>query len=294
MESTGTVRVPSLASPQWVASMLGQPDIVILDCSWYLPGTARDADAEYRMAHIPGAIRLDLDLLRNTDNPLPHMLPSAERFADAMEELGVGPQDTVICYDGSGTNLSAARAWWMFRAFGHSKAAVLDGGFATWAEVTRPVQRGAVHRSATGYPVPRLRRELVWDRAQVAAWVDAPGDTQLADCRPAARFAGDVDEPRAGVRRGRVPGSRSAPHSEFTDNATGMMAAPDGLRTVFSKHGLDPARPIVAMCGSGTSACVLALAVEILRESGGVSVGPPVAIYDGSWSEWGAADSPSG
>jgi thiosulfate/3-mercaptopyruvate sulfurtransferase len=282
--------MPSLVSAVWLASALSQSDAVVLDCSWYLPSSGRDADAEYRLAHIPGAVRFDLDEHSNHESDLPHMLPTADQFAAALERLGVGPDDRVICYDGSGVNLSAARVWWMFRVFGHRQVAVLDGGFAAWTEATRPVQRGAVQRQRTGYPVPESDPALVRTRAEVAAMVAGAAAGQIADCRPAARFDGEADEPRPRVSRGHIAGSRNVPFTLFTDPVTGLMKGPAELRSLLVDQGLDPDRPLVALCGSGTSAGVLALAVEVIRERGGRPTGPPVAIYDGSWSEWGRTD----
>jgi len=277
----------SLVSPIWLASHRDDPDLVVLDCSWYLPGSGRDADAEYHAAHIPGAVRLDLDALSDPDTELPHMLPRPEHFAHAMERLGIRPGDRVVCYDGSGVNLSAARVWWMFRVFGHLNVAVLDGGFPAWSAATRPVQRGAVHRNTTGYPTPRIDQSLVCDRQRVESIVAGTDSAQLADCRPAPRFRAEVDEPRPEVGRGSIPGSRNVPYAELTDSATGLMQSPATIKALLADRGIEIGRPIVSLCGSGTSAAALALAVEVVRESGARTVGPPVAIYDGSWSEWG-------
>jgi thiosulfate/3-mercaptopyruvate sulfurtransferase len=269
---------------------LRSPDLVILDCSWYLPSAGRDAEAEYRAAHLPGALRLDLDALSATDTDLPHMLPTPGHFAAAMEQLGIRRTDHVICYDGSGVNLSAARVWWMFRVFGHRGVAVLDGGFPNWASATRPVQRGVSRPARSGYPPPSVDTTLVKTRDDLMRIIAGENPATVADCRPAARWRGEADEPRPGLRKGRVEGSRNLPYTEFTDRATGLMLEPDRLRELLTGGGLDPARPIVAMCGSGTSACVLALAIEVLRADDSATVGPPVAIYDGSWSEWGRID----
>ena len=274
-------------SPIWVTSHRHEPDVVVLDCSWYLPSAGRDADAEYLAAHIPGALRFDIDVASDPDSDLPHMLPTAERFAAIMERLGIRPTDRVVCYDGSGVNLSAARVWWLFRVFAHRQVAVLDGGFRAWSSATRAVQRGNARRPPTGYPVPMIDRTLVRDRADVERIGAGTDLAQVADCRPAPRFNAEVDEPRAGLRRGHVPGSRNVPYTELTDPATHLMRPPAALRSLLAQRGLDVAKPIVAMCGSGTSACALALAVETIRESGAQAVGPPVAIYDGSWAEWG-------
>ena len=279
--------LPSLVSSVWVASHLHEADLVLLDCSWYLPSQGRDADLEYQSAHIPGALRFDLDAASDSETDLPHMLPSPVRFADIMERLGIRPADRVVCYDGSGVNLSAARVWWMFRVFGHQQVSVLDGGFRAWSSVTRAVQRGTARRSPTGYPVPSIDDALVRDRQAVERIVSGADAVQIADCRPAPRFNAEVDEPRAGLRRGHIPGSNNIPYSELTDPETGLLRSPAALRLLMAERGLDVEQPIVALCGSGTSACGLALAVAVIRESGRRAVGPPVAIYDGSWSEWG-------
>lgn len=277
----------ALVSPGWVTARLQDPSLVLLDTSWYLPSQGRDAEAEYQRAHIPGALRFDLDAASEPATDLPHMLPSAERFAGIMEQLGVRPTDHVVCYDGSGVNLSAARVWWMFRVFGHRRVSVLDGGFPAWSSATRPVQRGTARRPPTGYPVPTINSDLLRDRASVARIVSGVDRAQIADCRPAARFSAEMDEPRPGLRRGHIPGSTNLPYAELTDPETGLLRAPAALRALLAGRGLDVELPIVALCGSGTSAGTLALAVEVIRESGGRPVGPAVAIYDGSWSEWG-------
>lgn len=278
--------IPSLVSPAWLAARLAEPDLAILDASWYLPDSGRDADLEYRAMHVPGAVRFNLDLASARDSDLPHMLPTAEDFAEFVERLGIRREDRVICYDGSGVNLSAARVWWMFRIFGHPSVAVLDGGFPAWASETRPVQRGTVQRPRSGYRAEGLNPALLADRSVVDRIV-ADGSAQIVDCRVPERFRGEVAEPRPGLRRGHVEGSRNLPYPSFTDPATGRYFTPSVLRDLIVGAGIDPARPIVALCGSGTSACTLALAIEVLRESNLGPIGPPVAIYDGSWSEYG-------
>jgi thiosulfate/3-mercaptopyruvate sulfurtransferase len=280
--------IPSLVPANWLASHLRDADVVVLDCSWYLPTSQRDPEAEYQAAHIPGALRFDIDAVSDKTTSLPHMLPSPEVFAEYVERLGVSPDDRVICYDGSGTNLSAARAWWMFRVFGHRDVAVLDGGFAVWTSVTRGVQRGITRRAPTGYPPQHVAAALLRTRADVERIVANADGTQVIDCRPAARFKEEVDEPRPGVRRGHIPGSINVPFDQLTDPATGLMRTPKELIELLTARDVDISRPIVSLCGSGTSACALALAIEVIRESGQANVGPPVAVYDGSWAEWGA------
>ncbi|MEO8479620.1 MAG: rhodanese-like domain-containing protein [Gemmatimonadota bacterium] len=279
---------PPLVSAHDVAAALGMPDMTIIDASWYLPSAGRDADAEYRIAHVPGAVRMGLEMISDPANDLPHMLPSADRFAVACETLGIGPQHRVVIYDASGSNLSAARAWWIFRVFGHRAVSVLDGGFRAWAGDTRPVQVGLQRRSRTGYPLPTVDRSLVASRQDIEAILEGTTVAQLVDCRSSARFKGETDEPRPGLRRGHIPGSRNMPFDEFTDRTTGLMHRVPELTARFAAEGLDLSRRIVASCGSGVSACVLALAVEQIRTATPDQVGPPVAIYDGSWAEWGA------
>lgn len=276
-----------LVSADELASRLGDPALAIVDASWYLPTAARDPEAEYRMAHIPGAVRLDLDQVADTTSDLPHMLPTPEAFARAMELRGIGRDHDVVVYDTTGVNLSAPRAWWMFRCFGHGRVRVLDGGFRAWAAKTRPIQTGVVRPLPTGYRVPTLNRALVADRADIEAIIAGARDAQLTDCRPAERFEGRVDEPRPGLARGHVAGARNLPFASLTDAETGFLHAPAVLRALLADRGLDPSRPIVAYCGSGTSACALALAIEVLRADDPTQVGPPVAVYDGSWAEWG-------
>ncbi len=276
-----------LISADRLSTMLGTPGVVILDVSWYLPSAGRDPDAEYRSAHIPGAIRLPLDELCDPTSELPHTLPAPERFAAVCESHGIGPRHYLVAYDASGVNLSAARAWWTFRVFGHTAVSVLNGGIRAWASATRPIQVGMQRRPGTGYPVPTINPALVVDQAEVDRIASGGEDAQLVDCRSSDRFEGKVDEPRPGLRRGNIAGSSNIPYDQFTDPGTGLMRTVPELKAMFAERGLDLTRRIVASCGSGTSACVLALAVEMIRAAAPATVGPPVAIYDGSWAEYG-------
>jgi thiosulfate/3-mercaptopyruvate sulfurtransferase len=265
-----------LVSTDWLASHLSAPDVRILDASWYLPQMGRDAVAEYNAGHIPGARFFDIDEIADTNSDLPHMAPPVEKFISRMRAMGVGDGHRVIVYDGAGI-MSAPRVWWLFRHFGKRDVAVLDGGLPKWKAEGRPLEDIA--------PVPRdrhftARRDagLVKDVTEVAAAAKL-GAFQIVDARSAARFRGEADEPREGLRRGRIPGSKNVP---FTDllRKDGTMKPVEDLRAVFDAAGVDLDRPAITSCGSGITAAVLSLALEILGHR-------QHALYDGSWAEWG-------
>lgn len=269
-----------VVSTAWLAEHLGDPRIRILDGTYHLPTARRDAAAEFLERHIPGAVRFDIDDVCDPDDPLPHMIPTPERFAEKVGALGISNDDTVIAYDVYGLQ-SAARTWWMFRLFGHDRVAVLDGGLPAWMAEKRALQSGAAQpapaRFAAGF-----RPDLVRRREDLLRNI-ASGAEQVADARSAGRFAGTEPEPRAGMRSGHIPGSRSLPIANLIDPATKTVLPTEALRAAFERAGIDPARPTVASCGSGVTACMIALAAHRLGHSG-------VAVYDGSWSEWGARD----
>lgn len=269
----------SLVSTQWLADRMAAPDIRVVDGSWYLPTEGRDPKAEYAERHIHDAVFFDIDAISDDTTDLPHMLPSPETFSSRASALGLGDGVRVVAYDG-GNMMAAARVWWMFRAFGHEDVAVLDGGLAKWLAEGRPVDDEPV--------IPRERRLtarmnslLVRDRRQMLANVGG-GREQTVDARSAGRFAGEEPEIRPGVRSGHIPGSRNLPYSSLlNDDAT--VRSDDAIRAAFADVGVDPARPVAATCGSGISACFLALTLDLIgaRE---------VAVYDGSWTEWGGRD----
>jgi thiosulfate/3-mercaptopyruvate sulfurtransferase len=277
-----TGEFPALVSTEWLMSRLGSPGLRVVDGSWYLPGSGRDPAAEYAAGHIPGAVFLDLDATSDRATPLPHMLPSASDFADRMMQLGLNQSDDIVVYDGSGVNLSAPRVWWTFRTFGHRRVAVLDGGMQKWRSENRPIERGVVQLSP-GHFTAQLDPASVRDLAAVRGNLES-GAEQLVDLRPRGRFIGVEPEPRPGLRGGHIPGSRNLPFTELV-GFDGAMLPADELRRRITAARIDLTRPIVATCGSGTSACALVLALDLL--------GLRAAVYDGAWTEWGGrSDTP--
>lgn len=271
-----------LVSTSWLGERLGQADVQIIDASWFMPGDARTGQAAYAEAHIPGAVFFDIDGLADHTTDLPHMLPSAEDFAAAAGRLGLRRESSIVVYDAQGI-FSAPRVWWTLRTMGFGKVFVLDGGLPKWRAEGRPLESAApAPRPASVQPMfePGLVRHI----DQVRDLLDR-GAAQLVDARPAARFRGEAPEPRAGLRSGHMPGARSVPFGGLL-NADGTMKPADELRSAFAAGGVDLAAPIVTTCGSGVSAAVLALGLARLgRED--------VAVYDGSWTEWGGrADTP--
>jgi thiosulfate/3-mercaptopyruvate sulfurtransferase len=274
-----TEPLPPLVSTQWLAERLGRAGLRIVDGSWYLPASGRDAAGEYAAGHLPGAVFFDLDATSDQTARLPHMLPDADTFAARMASLGLSDADDLIVYDGSGVNLSAARVWWMFRAFGHDSVAVLDGGRGKWQREGRPLEQGIPRAPEPGRFTARRNRADVLDLEAVRA---ASSTVQVADMRPAGRFAGTEPEPRAGLRGGHIPGSRNLPFTELVA-PDGTVLPPDQLRQRIAAAGIDLSRPLIATCGSGTSACALIHALHLLGDD-------RVALYDGAWTEWGGRE----
>lgn len=271
---------PSVVSAAWLADHLTDRRTVVLDASWYLPAAGRNAYDEYLHGHIPGALFFDLDAESDRTTDLPHMLPSPERFAARMAERGIGEEDVVVVYDGSGAHFSAPRIWWMFRVFGHAQAVVLDGGLAAWRRNGGAVTTRVTPRPPCRFPV-RFRPALVrdWRRVAGIAGGRAPAATIL-DARSPGRFHGTEPEPRAGLRSGHIPGSTSLHYALVTDPATGLLRSKAELEALFREQGVVPDRPVITTCGSGVTACTLALGLSAIGRD-------DVAVYDGSWGEWG-------
>jgi thiosulfate/3-mercaptopyruvate sulfurtransferase len=281
--SAGYARPEALVSTEWLASHLSAPDIRVVDGSWYLPAMKRDPKAEYLAGHIPGAVHFDIDEIADTDSPLPHMLPSPEKFASRVKKLGLGDGSRIVIYDGLGL-FSAPRVWWMFRVFGHEDVAVLDGGLKKWKAENRPLEIGPP-RPRERHFTARVNSLLVRDVDEMKRNVETKRE-QVIDARSAGRFLGRDPEPRAGLRAGHIPGSANVPFGEMTDPATGAVLPAAQIAAKFKAAGIDIDKPIVTSCGSGVSACALALGLHLIGAK-------QVAIYDGSWTEWGGrADTP--
>ena len=267
-----------IVETDWLADHLSAPDVVIVDGSWHLPTENRNPRAEFEEAHIPGAMFFDIDDISDSDDPRPHMLPPPEKFASRMRRMGIGDGSRVICYDTAGL-FSAARVWWMFRVMGHDDVAVLNGGFPKWLEEGRPTEDGPARPRQEKHFTARLQTMMVRDSSDVLR-ASNTGMTQIVDARSAARFAGTEPEPREGLRSGHIPGSLNVHYGALL-NDSGTMRETEEIRTLFSEAGLDFAKPIITTCGSGVTAAILTLGLA----NAGVT---NTALYDGSWSDWGA------
>lgn len=266
----------TLVSTEWLAKHLKDPDLRILDGSWYLPADERDPKAEYDAAHIPGARFFDIDEISDARSSLPHMAPPIEKFMSRMRAMGVGDGHQIVVYDGAGI-MSAPRVWWLFKLMGQENIAVLDGGLPKWVAEGRPTEdMPPITRDR--HMTVRFQNQLVRDVTQVAH-ASKLGAPQIVDARAAARFRGDAPEPREGLRAGHIPRSRNVPFGTLL-NADKTYKTTAETKAVFEAAGVDLTKPIVTSCGSGVTAAVLALALERMGHK-------EWALYDGSWSEWG-------
>lgn len=269
-------RSPFVVDADWLEKWLGKPGLSVVDASWYLPAAGRDARAEYEQAHIPGAVFFDQDLVVDSASSLPHTLPRPEQFAQFAGSMGISTEDTIVVYDGPGM-MSAPRVWWMFRLMGAKEVFVLDGGFDRWKAEGRPVTAEPTKIAPCVFTV-EFDASRIASLEEMRRFVE-DGSRQIADARPAGRFAGVDPEPRPGVRGGHMPGARNVPAATLSEN--GRLLPVEDLRRRLEEAGLDLDRPVVTSCGSGVTAAVITLALESVGHYGS-------KLYDGSWTEWGS------
>jgi thiosulfate/3-mercaptopyruvate sulfurtransferase len=267
----------SLVSTEWLAQHLEAPDLRVVDATWYLPSQGKNGRAEYDARHIPGAVFFDIDEIADTDSDLPHMLPAPEKFAARVRKLGLGDGNRIVVYDQLGL-MSAARVWWMFRVFGHRDVAVLDGGLPKWIAEGRPTEDRPPQPRERHFTA-RYNHLMVRDREQVRANLSSRNE-QVVDARAAGRFTGQEPEVWPGRRSGHIPGSFNVPYTDLLDGKAKTLLPAEAIAARFRKAGVDLSRPVVTSCGSGVTAAVLALALHLIGRN-------DVALYDGSWAEWG-------
>jgi thiosulfate/3-mercaptopyruvate sulfurtransferase len=270
-------RPDALVSTEWLASHIDAPDVCIVDASFYLPAQKRDPKAEFGKQHIPGAVYFDIDEIADKANPLPHMLPSPEQFAQQAARLGLGTGNKIVVYDTTPMT-GACRVWWMFRVMGYRDVAILDGGLPKWMAEGRTVTDAITVPREKPFSA-RLDKTLVRSVDDVKSLLDSKKE-QVVDARAANRFRGEVPEARAHLRIGHMPGAFNLPYTDLIDPKTGTMRPEAELKAAIARSGIDPSKKVTASCGSGVTACVVALGLYLTGA-------PDAAIYDGSWTEWG-------
>ncbi len=273
----------ALVSSDWLAKHMDAPDVRVVDASWHMPQANRNARAEYDAQHIPGAVFFDIDDIADSDSALPHMLPPPEKFASRVRKLGLGDGNRIVVYDTTGVS-AAARAWWMFRVFGHEDVAVLDGGMTKWQAEGRPVTDTKSEPRERHFTA-RVNTFLVRDYDQVLADVERRRE-QFVDARSPGRFNATEPEPRPGLRGGHAPGSINLPFLRLLNPKDKTMLPAEAIRAAFEGAGVDLSKPMLTSCGSGVTACILSLGLYLIGHK-------DVPVFDGSWTEWASnPDSP--
>jgi thiosulfate/3-mercaptopyruvate sulfurtransferase len=266
-----------LVTTAWLAGRLRHPGVVILDATLPPVGVtpAVDTRARYLAQHIPGAVFFDIEEHSDRSSSLPHMLPAPEVFSRSLSALGIGDEMDIIIYEQEGV-FSAPRAWWMLKSFGARNVYLLDGGLRGWIAAGLPTESGDVHRAAASFHAT-LDQDAVKDFSQMQQLIAAQG--QILDARSAGRFAGSLPEPRPGISSGHMPGATSIPFTELVEE--GRLKPAEELREIFAAKAVDLKQPITTTCGSGVTAAVIALGLEVAGAK-------QVSLYDGSWAEYGA------
>ncbi len=273
---------PWVVETEWLAKHIEAPDIVVLDGSMHLPNTGRDARAEFAEQRIPGALFFDVDDISDTSDPLPHMLPSPEKFSSCVKKLGIGNGTRIVVYDSLGL-FSAARVWWMFQIMGHSDIAILNGGLPKWIADDLELEDGPVRQPRSSHFTSRFQASKVKSLDDVLKTVRSDNPAQIVDARAAQRFAGTVAEPRPGLKSGRIPGSCNVHYSSLLEE-NGTLKNSDDIKQAFIDGGIDPNKPVITTCGSGVTAAVLVLGLGLIGKNKSVS------LFDGSWTQWGSAE----
>ncbi|HVI51338.1 MAG TPA: 3-mercaptopyruvate sulfurtransferase [Candidatus Sulfotelmatobacter sp.] len=271
----------AVVSTEWLAEHLSAPDIRVVDASWNHPSLGRNARAEYDSEHVPGAVFFDIDDVSDKSTSLPHMLPDAAKFASKVRKLGLGNGNRVIVYDRSSGGAAAARVWWMFRLFGHTEVSVLDGGLEKWLKEGRPTE-DLPPMPRERHFMPRVNQLLARDLEQMKTIV-AQAREQIVDARPPGRFAGTDADPWPSKKSGHMPGAKNLPWTALLDPESKTLLPAEQLAERFRAAGIDVRQPVVASCGSGVTACMLALGLYVVGND-------EAAVYDGSWAEWGLAE----